>query len=423
MEIMTYESKNNGVVVTGIGILSALGLSAAENWTNLAAGKSGIGPITHFNPENHATRIAAQLPAAFEDLVIKNIPKRITRQVSRVGQMGIVAGKSAMADSGLDIDSLDKTRVAIIIGATGTNLTSDAGTADTYYIIKNMLNSLSAWLSLEWGIKGPNYTVTTACASAAFAIGQAFDLIKLGRADVVITGGTDSYITPEGISGFNALMALSENNSEYRKACRPFDKNRDGFVMGEGAGILILESEAHARNRNARIYAELAGYAVSSEAYNIMSPEKDGRGMALCMQQALINSCIKPEEIDYINAHGTGTHLNDLYETKAIKSVFDERSYRLPVSSSKSMFGHTLGASCALESIVCIQSIKHNLVPPTINYETPDPECDLDYVPNHAREQQVDTVLCNSFAFGGHNASLIYKRYVSSINDTVVSEL
>jgi len=264
---------------------------------------------------------------------------------------------------------------------------------------------------MHFGLEGPNFTVNTACASSAYAMGLGYDMIRNGSADLVITGGADSTVNPEEIEGFNELYALSTRNDEPEKACRPFTKNRDGFVIGEGAGIVILESEESAKSRNADIFAEMAGYALTSEAYNIMAPQKDGIGMARTMRLALENSGVSTGEVDYINAHGTSTTLNDLYETMAIKQVFGRHAYSIPVSSSKSMIGHTIGAAGAIEASISALSIRHRLLTPTINYDLPDPELDLDYVPNNSRPHKINVALSNSFAFGGHNATVVLRKY------------
>jgi 3-oxoacyl-[acyl-carrier-protein] synthase II len=269
---------------------------------------------------------------------------------------------------------------------------------------------MSAWISLEYKLWGPNFTVASACASSAYAIGIAYDMIKSGVADIIITGGADSAINREEIEGFNELYALSVNN-DPEKACCPFSRDRDGFVIGEGAGIIILESEKSALKRNATIYAELAGYALTSEAYNIMAPMKDGEGISHTIDNAIKNASVKPEEVDYINAHGTSTTLNDKYETMAIKKVFGELAYKIPISSTKSMIGHTIGAAGAIEGVVTIMSMINNIITPTIHLDIPDPELDLDFVPNKARKKVINCALSNSFAFGGHNASLVFKKY------------
>jgi 3-oxoacyl-[acyl-carrier-protein] synthase II len=301
--------------------------------------------------------------------------------------------------------------VAVILGVVSTgNTSSEKGTTAKNTVLKSMNNAMSAWISMEYKVTGPNFTVASACASSAFAMGLGYDLIRSGKADIVITGGADSIVNREEIEGFNELYALSVNNDPDRASC-PFSKDRDGFVIGEGAGMMILESESSARRRNAAIYAELAGYATTSEAYNIMAPMKEGEGIRNTIELALKNAGVKHEEIDYINAHGTSTVLNDMYETMAIKKVFGERAYQVPVSSLKSMIGHTVGAAGVIEGIVTVMSIVNNTITPTIHLDEPDPELDLDYVPNIARKKDINCAISNSFAFGGHNATLVFKKY------------
>lgn len=400
------------VVVTGMNIVSSLGLSLKENWDNLVAGKSGVKRITHFDPTHLQTQIAAQVPDEFEEYSAIYITKRMAKQMTRVSKMCLVCAKDAVVESKIDFETFDKTRCAVILGVVSTSNSSvEKGTTPQNTIIKSMNNAMSAWISLEYKLLGPNYTVASACASSAYAIGFGFDLIKTGKADVVIVGGADSIINPEEIGGFNELYALSTENKRPEKASKPFSLNRDGFVIGEGAGILILESEESAKKRNAKIYAELVNYAITSEAYNIMAPMKDGEGIALTIESAIKNAGIDKSEVDYINAHGTSTMLNDKYETMAIKRVFKEHAFKIPVTSTKSMIGHTVGAAGAIEAAVTIMTINQNIITPTINLDEPDPELDLDYVPNKSRKQIVNCALSNSFAFGGHNATLVFKKY------------
>jgi 3-oxoacyl-[acyl-carrier-protein] synthase II len=325
--------------------------------------------------------------------------------------MCYVCATDAVRHAAIDFETQDKLRCAVILGVVSTADTSaEKGTTPKNKVLKSMNNAMSAWISLEYKLRGPNFTVASACASSAYAIGIGYDMIKNGMADIVITGGADSTINREEIEGFNELYALSVNN-DPEKACCPFSKDRDGFVIGEGAGIMILESEKSALKRKAVIYAELAGYAISSEAYNIMAPMKDGEGIAQTIEDALKNAGVKPGEVDYINAHGTSTTLNDKYETMAIKKVFGDHAVNIPVSSTKSMIGHTIGAAGAIEGVVTVMSIYHDMITPTIHLDIPDPELDLDYVPNQARQKAISCAVSNSFAFGGHNASLIFKKY------------
>jgi len=399
------------VVVTGMDVISALGLNIETNWENLVQGKSGVKRISLFDPSDLQTQIAAEVPMNFEDLAREYIRKRSARQMTRVTQFCFTCAKAAVEKSGIDFSRVDKTRCAVIMGVVNTgNSSVEKGTTIQNAILKSMNNSMSAWISLEYKLLGPNYTVTTACASSAYAIGLGYDLIQSNKADIVIVGGADSIINPEEIRGFNELYALSVENDPPEKASKPFSKSRDGFVIGEGAGILILESEEFALARKATIIAEITGYALTSEAYNIMAPMNDGEGMAQTMELALQNSNLEPADIQYINAHGTSTILNDRYETLAIKKVFQEQAYQIPVSSLKSMIGHTIGAAGAIEVAITIMSMLKETVTPTINYEK-DPELDLDFVPNKARKHPITHAISNSFAFGGHNASIVLKKY------------
>jgi 3-oxoacyl-[acyl-carrier-protein] synthase II len=402
------------VVVTGMNMISALGLDLGSNWKNLVEGRSGVSKIYVFDASENQTQIAAQVPPEFDEYAHGFIRKRTSDLMTRVTRMCFVCAKEAVAKSGLNFDTMDRERCAVILGVVSTgNTSSEKGTTAQNRVLKSMSNAMSAWISMEYKLNGPNFTVASACASSAYALGLGYDMIKSGRADVVIVGGADSIVNKEEIEGFNELYALSVENAEPSKASKPFSKDRDGFVAGEGAGILILESETSAKARNAKIYAEIAGYALTSEGYNIMAPEKDGEGIARTISQALKNSCITLNDVDYINAHGTSTTLNDKYETMAIKKVFGERAYRIPVSSSKSMIGHTIGAAGAIELIITIMSINEGIVTPTINLDQPDPELDLDYVPNHARKADIKCALSNSFAFGGHNSVIVVRKYNS----------
>jgi 3-oxoacyl-[acyl-carrier-protein] synthase II len=402
----------NRVLITGLNIISSLGLDLQSNWDNLLMGKSGVKRITLFDPSALQTQIAAQVPDSFEEYAEGKIKRRIARQMTRVSRMCYVCAQEAIIKSGINFENLDRSRVAVILGIVNTgNSSVEKDTDAKNRIIKGMNNAMSAWISIEYGLTGPSFTVSTACASSGYAIGIGYDMIKNGQADVVIAGGADSIINPEEISGFNELFALSVENNPPEKASKPFSKNRDGFVIGEGAGIMILESEAFAKARNAKVYGELAGYAFTNEGYNIMAPKKDGEGMAQTMELAIKNSGIDKSEVGYINAHGTSTTLNDKFETMAIKSVFGNRAYQIPVSSNKSMIGHTVGAAGVIEGAFTILSIIHGKLPPTINLDEPDPELDLDYVPNVLREKSINAAISNSFAFGGHNVTLVFKKY------------
>ncbi len=405
-------ASNNKVVITGMNIVSALGLSAKENWENMVQGKSGVSRITLFDPSGLETQIAAQLPASFDEYASGKVKKRQAGQMTRVTRMCYVCAKGAVEQEEIDFESMDKSRVAVILGVVNAGNSSVEGKEPTRNsILKGMNNAMSAWISMQYGLTGPSYTVATACSSSAYAIALGYDLIKSGKADMVITGGADSTINPEEIAGFNLLYALSTQNDEPEKASKPFSEDRDGFVIGEGAGIMILESETSAKKRKAKIYGELAGYGLTTEGYNIMAPKKDGEGMAETMEKALADSGIDKSEVDYISAHGTGTTLNDLYETMAVKRVFGKKAYDVPVSSQKSMIGHTVGAAGVIEGIVTVISIQNNFLTPTINLDQPDPDLDLDYVPNTGRKEELRVALSNSFAFGGHNATLVFRKY------------
>jgi 3-oxoacyl-[acyl-carrier-protein] synthase II len=332
--------------------------------------------------------------------------------MTRVTRMCLVAAKQAVAQSGIDFEKEDKTRCSVIIGTVNTgNSSVEKDTTAQNTVFKSMTNSMPAWISLEYQLLGPNFAINTACASSAYAIAMGVEMIRNHSVDIVIAGGADSIINPEEINGFNALYALSVANDPPEAASKPFTAGRDGFVIGEGAGVVILESEEHALNRKASVLCELAGYALTSEGYNIMAPMKDGEGMAATMEKALANAGIDKDQVDYINAHGTSTELNDRYETLAIKKVFGERARQIPVSSSKSMIGHTIGAAGAIESIITILSLNNNTLTPTINYYDPDPDLDLDFVPNVSRPKDIRVALSNSFGFGGHNATLVFKKY------------
>jgi 3-oxoacyl-[acyl-carrier-protein] synthase II len=400
------------VVVTGMGIVSALGLDLDTNWKNLGAGKSGVKRITLFDASRNQTQIAAEIPSGFEEHSRGYIKKRAAGQMTRVTRMCVVAARDAVYDSGIDFTRADKSRCSVIMGVVNTgNSSTEKDTTPQNTVFKSMTNSMSAWISLDYQLTGPNFAVNTACASSAYALALGSDMIRTNHSDVVIVGGADSIINREEIEGFNALYALSVSNDPPEQASKPFSRDRDGFVIGEGAGVMILEGEDTARERNARIYAELAGYGITSEGYNIMAPMKDGVGMAMTMEKALQSAGITRDQVDYINAHGTATELNDRYETMAIKQVFGERAFSIPVSSTKSMLGHTIGAAGTIEGIVTVMSIHNDILTPTINLKNPDPDLDLDYVPNFSRKQHIRAALSNSFGFGGHNATLVFRKY------------
>ncbi len=396
-----------------MSIISSLGFTLEENWSRLCAGKSGVAPITLFDPSGLQTRIAAQLPDSFDEFSRQFIRKRAASQMTRVSRMAVTAAMEAMKHAGIDQGIHDTSRGAVVIGVVNTgNSTAEKGTTLQNTIFKSMTNAIPAWISMEFGLNGPAYAINTACASSAYAIAHGGNLIRSGQADLVIAGGADSIINFEEINGFNALYALSVANDRPEKASKPFSLDRDVFVIVEGAGMVVLESLTHAQKRNAAIHSEIAGYSMTSEAYNIMAPMKDGEGMACTMERAIRDAGFVPADIDYINAHGTSTELNDRYETMAIKKVFGDKACRIPVSSTKSMIGHTIGAAGVIETIVTALSLKNGILTPTINYDIPDPDLDLDYIPNRARNQDIRTALSNSFGFGGHNATLVLTKWI-----------
>lgn len=399
------------VVITGADMITPAGADLSSTWNALVNGKSCIGALTRFDASDLDTRIAGQIPDSFNETVSQFCRKRIAKQMTFVSRMAFVAASRAITSSEIDFDKCDRGRVATVLGIVNTGYNSLEAVYENDRIVKAMNNAPSAWISLEYGLEGPNFPIATACASSAYAMSLAYEMIVNGQADVVITGGADSTLCPEEIRGFNQILALSTRNDDPAKASRPFTKSRDGFVMGEGAAILVLESEEHAIRRNAPVIAELAGYALTSEAHNIVSPKPEGEGMALTMEKAVVHAGVDKNEVSYINAHGTSTLLNDRYETQAIRKVFGERAIKIPVSSTKSMIGHTIGAAGAIEGLVTALSIKNDILTPTINYDDPDPELDLDYVPNVARQQKTTVALSNSFGFGGHNATLVFRKY------------
>ena len=407
------------VVVTGMGMVSPLGTGVEKTWNALIQGKSGVGRITRFDSTGFDTQIAAEV----KDFAPENfIDKKEARRMDIFIQYAVAAAVMAMEDSQFKITPQNAERVGVVVGAGLGGLTTiesyhkvllekGPGRISPFFIPMLIVNEAPGHISMRFGAKGPNSSVVTACATGNHNIGDAWKMIQRGDADAILAGGVESTITPLAVSGFNAMKALSTRNSEPEKACRPFDKDRDGFVMGEGAGIILLEEMEQALKRGAKIYAEIVGYGLTGDAYHITAPAPDGEGAARCMAMALKDAGIRPEEVDYINAHGTSTDYNDLYETIAIKTVFKEHARKIPVSSTKSMTGHLLGGAGGVESIFTVLTILQGVIPPTINYETPDPNCDLDYVPNVARKAEVRVALSNSFGFGGTNAVLVFKKF------------
>jgi len=416
---MINQSQSRRVVVTGLGLLCPLGIGVEASWANLTAGKSGIGPVTRFDTKDYPSRIAGEVKD-FEP--VDFMPKKLVKRVDPFVRLGLAAAQMAIEDAGLEIPEDKASRAGVITGCGLGGLGSIEYYRDVlvnkgpkrvspFFIPMAIPNMASGQISIMCGAKGPNTVVCTACAAGSHAIGDAFKTIQRGAADVMICGGTESVITPLAFAGFSNMKALSTRNEMPEQASRPFDKERDGFIIGEGAGILIIEEINHALERGADIRAEIIGYGLTGDAYHITAPPEDGEGGARCMSMALEDAGLSYRDIDYINAHGTSTPLNDLCETRAIKTVFKDRAREIPVSSTKSMTGHLLGGAGGVEAIFCIKTIEDGIIPPTINYEIPDPECDLDYVPNRARSQSVDVVMSNSFGFGGTNAVLIFRRY------------
>jgi len=407
------------VVVTGVGLVSPLGIGTQANWDALCAGCSGIGTITHFDPAQFSARIAGEVKN-FDPLQF--IDKKDVKKMDVFIQFAIAASQFAMDDAGLSVTEDVATRVGVFIasgiGGFSTiereHLALIAGgprRISPFFIPAAIINLAAGQVSIRFGAKGPNSATCTACSASAHAIGDAFEIIKRDEADVMIAGGSEAAITPMGVGGFAAMRALSTRNDEPQRASRPFDQDRDGFIMGEGAGVIILEELEFATRRGAPIYAELIGYGMSADAFHITAPSEDGDGGMRVMQAAIRRAGIRPDQIDYINAHGTSTPFNDKLETLAIKRTFGDHARKLAISSTKSMTGHLLGAAGGLEGGITALAIKHQLIPPTINYETPDPECDLDYVPNHKRAAKIDYALSNSFGFGGTNGALLFKKY------------
>jgi len=416
---MINQSQSRRVVVTGLGLLCPLGIGVEASWANLTAGKSGIGPVTRFDTKDYPSRIAGEVKD-FEP--VDFMPEKLVKRVDPFVRLGLAAAQMAIEDAGLEIPEDKASRAGVITGCGLGGLGSIEYYRDVlvnkgpkrvspFFIPMAIPNMASGQISIMCGAKGPNTVVCTACAAGSHAIGDAFKTIQRGAADVMICGGTESVITPLAFAGFSNMKALSTRNEKPEQASRPFDKKRDGFIIGEGAGILIIEEINHALERGADIRAEIIGYGLTGDAYHITAPPEDGEGGARCMSMALEDAGLSYRNIDYINAHGTSTPLNDLCETRAIKTVFKDRAREIPVSSTKSMTGHLLGGAGGVEAIFCIKTIEDGIIPPTINYEIPDPECDLDYVPNRARSQSVDVVMSNSFGFGGTNAVLIFRRY------------
>ena len=407
------------VVVTGLGVVTALGRAVETFWDRILRGESGVGPITLFDVSGFRVQFGGEVPWNAEAENIAN--SKELRRLDRFTQFAMAAAADAVSDSGLDFSKEDPYRCGVVIGSGIGGLSEfecqherllhkGVDKVSPFTIPKLMVNSGSGHVSSMYGIKGPNFAVATACASAANSIGDALRAIQYGDADIMVTGGSEAAITPMGLAGFQNMRALSFRSDAPQKASRPFDMNRDGFVLAEGAGVVVLEELEHARGRGARIYGELMGYGASSDAGHITQPDEEGRGAARAMSMALADARLSPDRVQYVNAHGTSTPLGDKAETVAVKRVFGDHARRLAISSTKSQLGHTLGASGGIELVVCALTINRGVITPTINLETPDPDCDLDYTPNVARDATVDVAMSNSFGFGGHNASLVLGR-------------
>ena len=416
---MSDVSKQQRVVITGMGAISSYGAGASVLWDNLLAGKSGIDTITAFDITDYPSKVGSEVkdfdPGDFMD------PKEARRN-DRYTQFAVAASKLALKDSGVDTATLNPERFGVLVGSgIGGMLTIQTQSRRLFekgprkvspFMIPSLIaNIASGVIAIEVGARGPNYGIVSACASGTHSVGESFRMLRDNKADVMIAGGSEAAITELGYAGFCSMKAMSTQfNDTPQKASRPFDKDRDGFVMGEGSGVLIMETLEHARARGARIYCEIAGYSATCDAYHITSPDPEGKALSHAISEVIKDANLQPEDVSYINAHGTSTPYNDKFETAAIKKALGEHAYEIPVSSTKSMTGHMLGAAGGIESIVCVMAIHNAKVPPTINYETPDPDCDLDCVPNKMREAEVDVVICNNLGFGGQNAALLFKK-------------
>jgi len=416
---MTRTDSRRRVVITGMGAITPLGLSPEEFWQGCVEGRSGVTPISAFDASAYPVRINAAVKG-FDPL--EYIDRKEARRMARFTQFAVAAARQAIDAAGLQLDKEDTSRIGVVLGngnggfpnteEAGRTLVEKGGMRmDPFFVPKMLPNMAASQVAIQFGLGGFNNTAVTACAASTQAIGDALEVIRRGKADVMLTGGTEAGICEMGLSSFCVMRALSTHNEEPEKASRPFDAERDGFVCAEGAAILVLESLEHSKARGATILAELAGCASSADAYHIVAPCENGEGALRAMRWALEDAGVTPDDVDYINAHGTSTVLNDISETRAIRSLFGKRAYKIPTSSTKSMIGHVLGGAGALESVVCVKTLQTGVIHPTINYEHPDPECDLDYVPNKCRKADVRIILKNSFGFGGQNACLVFKRF------------
>jgi 3-oxoacyl-[acyl-carrier-protein] synthase II len=417
---MSAQDAGDRVVVTGLGAITPVGLDVASSWGALVEGRSGVGAITAFDATGFSSRIAAEVHGF--DPGAAGIEPKDARRMDRFVQLGVVAAAQAVRDAGLTIPVPDGDRTGVYIGSGMGGLITlshqfdvlrdrGPGRVSPFVVPMTIVDMASGQVSIMLGARGPNMAMVSACATGAHAIGEAAELIRRGRADVMVAGGAEAVITPIAVAGFASARTLSSRNDAPGRASRPFDRERDGFVMGEGAGVLVLERESVARRRRARIYAVLAGYGSSADAYHLTAPHETGEGATRCMREALAQARLDPRDLDYLNAHGTSTELNDRAETAAIRAAMGVHAYDVAISSTKSMIGHLLGAAGGVEAVISVKAIETGVIPPTINYEVPDPECDLDYVPNQAREVRVRSAMSNSFGFGGHNATLLFTAY------------
>ncbi len=398
------------VVVTGLGLMTGLGLDLPTCWAGLLAGGDTVRRFTLFDPAGLPTPFGVELPDGADELFARQIMKRSRDQMTRGTMIALATAQMAIADAGLEAAGVDRSRVGVVLGTTGTGYSEAAEGIDQHRILRGMSNSPAAWVSLKFKYGGPSFVVGTACSSGAYALAAAHWLIASGQADAVVTGAADSSLNRLDVQGFSSLMALAEEPGEMATASRPFDRQRSGFVIGEGGGVLVLESRDAALRRGARVHALLLPPGLSSEAYNILSPQPGGVGMATCMRRSLENAGLAPEDIDYINAHGTSTRINDLYETQAIHAVFGAAARRVAVSSTKSLTGHCLAGAAGVEAVICCKALVEGVIPPTWHLTDPDPELDLDFVPNAPRRQALRNVMSNSFAFGGHNGVAIFTK-------------
>ncbi|QQY80312.1 3-oxoacyl-[acyl-carrier-protein] synthase II [Keratinibaculum paraultunense] len=407
------------VVVTGLGPVTSIGIGKEEYWNSLIEGRSGISHITKFDTEGYTTTIGSEVKEFNPE---KYMDKKEAKRMDRFAQFAIAGTQLALEDSGLDLDNIDKRRVGVVLGSgvggietleiEHTKLMERGAKRVSPFFIPMMISNMGpGQITMLYGFKGPSFTITTACASGNHAIGESFRMIQRGSADIVVTGGSEAAVSPISVAGFCSMKALSKRNEEPEKASRPFDKDRDGFVIGEGAGILILEELEHALNRNAHIYGEIIGYGATSDAYHVTAPDPEAEGATMAMKLAMEDAGIDYKLVDYINAHGTSTYYNDKLETLAIKKAFKDYAYKLKISSTKSMTGHLLGAAGGIEAIATVLAMEKGIIPPTINLETPDPECDLDYTPNKACAMDINYALSNSLGFGGHNCTILFKKY------------